>query len=155
MSPQTRKIAPRVFAILFLLPLGLIYLNKLDLEIARHIQIATFGLWMLFIIDFFRRECKDKKHFPVIYAIFAVEIFDLVISLFFPHISEEILITYLIIFLLHIAMVVLLTIKIREVFYLRSVWFIALELLVFPIAIFTLTPEIGRYEVEESKVDEF
>lgn len=155
MNSQLRKIAPTVFAILFLLPLALIYLKKVDLEIVRHIQIGTFGLWMLFILEFFRRECKDKKHFPMIYAIFTIEIFDLVISLFFDIISEEILMTYLIIFLLHITMVVLLTLKIREVFYLRSVWFIVLELLIFPVAIFTLTPEIGRYEEEEPKLDEF
>ena len=153
MIPQLRKITPSIFAILFLLPIALIYLNKINLEFARHIQMATFALWILFILEFFRRECKDKKYFPVIYTIFALELFDLVISLFFEPISGHILITYLIISLLHITMVVLLTIKIREVFYSRSVWFIVIELLVFPIAIFTLTPEIGRYEKEELKTD--
>ena len=153
MNLQLRKTAPNIFAILFLLPLALIYLKKIDLEIARHIQIATFALWMLFILEFFRRECQDKKYFPVIYTIFALELFDLVISLFFEPISGQILISYVIISLLHIAMVILLTIKILEVFYLRSIWFIVIELLVFPIAIFTLTPEIGRYEKEEPTVD--
>ncbi len=58
----------------------------------------------------------------------------------------------LVVILFSLIITILMTIKIRSVFYARSWWFIVIETLVPPIGFLTLTPEIKAWESSEENI---
>ncbi|MFT6500209.1 MAG: hypothetical protein ACJASQ_000316 [Crocinitomicaceae bacterium] len=106
--------------------------------------LAVFYIWAFSLIDYFRFESKSYKWIKLLKLLLTSTLvlsFDASIR---DGMFEFILaITALLVW---IVFTVLLSAKIKRVFYARSRWFIFLEIFIPVIGVLTLTPEIKRWE---------
>ena len=109
------------------------------------IQSIVILIWTVSAVDIFSFESKSKENNIVIYSLISVYIlFSFIYLTIWPSMTLFILSV-----LAYASYIVLMTMKVKSVFYARSTWFVALELLIPLIGFLTLTPEIKRWEEEE------
>jgi hypothetical protein len=84
-------------------------------------QWLSAGLWYMSLLAYFSHE---KKSFE----------------------GNNLVILLIALALLMIYPIVKIVLKVREVFYARSLWFLVFEIIIPPIGFLTLTPEIKRWE---------
>jgi hypothetical protein len=119
-------------------------LSEITIGIFDFFGLAMFYIWTFSLIDYFRYESKSNKWNQLIVILILITF---VLS-FGASIREGMieLILSITILTIWIVFTVLLSSKIKSVFYARSRWFLILELLIPVIGILTLTPEIKRWE---------
>ena len=105
-------------------------------------QWAVIGFWQASLVSYMSHEGKSEANSRLIYLlIITTSISILLYDYLWTH--PLLLVVSILLFLVN---VVLITIKIKKVFYNRSYYFIVLELLLIPVGFLTLTPEIKRWE---------
>ncbi len=122
-----------------------IYYNKIDFRLFYFVQVLVATLWLCSVVAYFSHEGKSKKNNSLIYSLIAVSFISTILSFYL----EYFLVFALLTFLIEILLTILVLPKVKKVFYARSTWFIVVELLVLPVGILTLTPEIQRWEKSE------
>lgn len=123
------------------------YYDKIDYRLLYIVQIFVAALWLSSVVAYFSYEENSKKNNTLIYSLIVVEFISTGLSFYLVYYLVFALIT----FLLNILLTILLVPKIKKVFYARSTWFIVVELLMIPVGILSLTPEIQRWEKSEKE----
>jgi uncharacterized membrane protein len=124
-----------------------IYYDKIDFRLLYLVQLIVATLWLSSLVAYFSHEGKSKKKNSLIYSLIGVLFISTALSFYL----EYFLVFALFTFLLNILLTILLVPKIKKVFYARSTWFIVIELLMIPVGILSLTPEIQRWEKSEKE----
>jgi hypothetical protein len=122
-----------------------VYYDKIDFRMFYLVQVIVATLWLSSVVAYFSHESKSEKNNSLIYSLIAVSFISTILSFYL----EYFLVFALFTFLLNILLTILLVPKIKKVFYARSTWFIVVELLMIPVGILSLTPEIQRWEKSE------
>lgn len=110
-------------------------------DFLRIIQIVTVAMWFSSILDFFCSEKNEVKNKGLIQLLIIISS---VISAFSYLVNFWI--GYLIVLIIWIVMIVLLTKKVKALFYERSTWFIVTELILVPVGFYTLSETIKSWE---------
>lgn len=121
------------------------YYDKIDYRLLYIVQIFVAAVWLSSVVAYFSHEGNSKKNNTLIYSLIVVEFISSGLSFYL----EYYLVFALITFLMNILLTILLVPKIKKVFYARSTWLIVVELLMIPVGILSLTPEIQRWEKSE------
>lgn len=115
--------------------------------------------WMIGINNYMNLALEKKEidvHSFLLVLVYAAPIFDIINVLIggMPLFTIVGSVTEKILIVLYFLVLILITIKIKKVFYERSGWFIFLELVFYPFGILTLTPEIrNHYAENKEKMD--
>ena len=118
------------------------YYTWTNLFILEVIQWGVIVVWMSGIVSYFSYEGKSYKNNSIIYTLIAIT----TISSFVDEYLWQHWFLHILALVSFIVSVILITPKIKKVFYARATWFIVIELLLIVVGFLTLTPEIKRWE---------
>ncbi len=153
------KVTTFVFLLLAIGPM-VIWFNARE-EVPVFLLIAlgmlyTIGtIWSVSLVAYMASETENKIYISLTYILlgfgFLFQIADTYFGLVleYGHIFSNVLDTFRTI--LAITATVFTTIIVKRVFYARSTWFLFFEVLVYPIGMMTLTPDVKAWEKGDKK----
>jgi hypothetical protein len=106
-------------------------------------QWLSAGLWYMSLLAYFSHEKKSFEGNNLVILLIALATISGITLISTYHLPS---VFALIPALLMIYPIVKIVLKVREVFYARSLWFLVFEIIIPPIGFLTLTPEIKRWE---------
>ena len=105
-------------------------------------QWAVILTWLISVVSYFSNESKSAKNNKLIYALLLISSLSS-ISYGFAWKNEFLFDLFIVAYIMS---TVLITLKIKQVFYERSTWYIVLELLIILIGFISLTQDLKQWE---------